>query len=108
LAPALVVSVTPRYSLRIFPDLGYLVRHQTMRLAVDGHRRFLVRSFRKAGEGVGRNLRAFGLPFGTTRAADQEEGARQDDYEARHNPQFGEQVLKLSCATSSLDLGGDQ
>jgi hypothetical protein len=63
LAPALVVSVTPRYSLRIFLDLGYLVRYQTMRLAVDGHRRFLVRSFRKAEEGVGRNLRAFGLPM---------------------------------------------
>ena len=59
-------------------------------------------------KGAGRNLRAFGLPFGTTRAAEQEEGARQDDYEARHNPQLGEQVLKLFCAFSLLDLGGDQ
>ncbi len=29
-------------------DLHYLVRHQTMRLAVDGLSRFLVRSFGKA------------------------------------------------------------
>ena len=42
------------------------------------------------------------------RALDEDEGDRQDDYEARHNPQFGEQLLKLFCAGSLLDLGGDQ
>jgi hypothetical protein len=52
--------------------------------------------------------RAFCLPLGTTRALDEEEGDRQDDYEARHNPQFGEQLFKFSCAFSLLDLGGDQ
>jgi hypothetical protein len=34
--------------LRTFLDLGYLVSDQTMRLAVDGLRRFLVGSFGKA------------------------------------------------------------
>jgi hypothetical protein len=36
------------YSLRTFLDLDYLVRDQTMRLAMDSLRRFLVRSFSKA------------------------------------------------------------
>jgi len=35
------------YSLRTFLDLDYLVGDQTMRLAVDGFSRFLVRSFGK-------------------------------------------------------------
>ena len=48
------------------------------------------------------------LPLGTMRAADEEEGDRQDDYQTRHNPQFGEQSLKLVYACSLLDLGGDQ
>jgi hypothetical protein len=43
-----------------------------------------------------------------TRALDEEEGDRQDDYEARHNLQFDEQPCKFSCAFSLLNLGGDQ
>jgi hypothetical protein len=42
------------------------------------------------------------------RAADEEESDRQDDYQIRHNPQFGEQSLKLVYACSLLDLGGGQ
>jgi hypothetical protein len=52
--------------------------------------------------------RAFGLALGTTRVLDEEEGDRLDDYQARHDPQFGEQSFKFSCAFSLLDLGGDQ
>jgi hypothetical protein len=35
---------------------------------------------------AGWKLRAFGLLLGTMRAPDEEEGTRQDDYEACHNP----------------------
>ena len=52
--------------------------------------------------------RAFCLPLGTMHALDEEEGDRQDDYQARHNPQFGEQSFKFSCTSGLLDLGGDQ
>jgi hypothetical protein len=53
-------------------------------------------------------LRAFDFPLGTMSALDEDEEDRQDDYETRHNNEFGVQVLKLFCACSLPELGGDQ
>ena len=58
--------------------------------------------------GGGAELKTFRSPLGSMRTPDEVESDRQDDYETRHNPQVGKQVMKLFCACSLLDLGGDQ